>query len=120
MDAFNNASLGTDIGFGASFATPPHLQHGLNGIIVSHYAHIGKDAWIAQQVTIGQAIDKNVAPTIGNNVIIGAGAKIMGDITIGDNVTIGANAVVTKNIPSNCVVGGVPAKIIKYKEDIEV
>lgn len=53
MDAFNGASMGTDIGFGAYFETPPHLQHGLNGIIVSHYAHIGKDAWIAQQVTIG-------------------------------------------------------------------
>lgn len=66
MDAFNNASMGTDIGFGALFEIPPHLQHGLNGIIVSHYAHIGKDAWIAQQVTIGQAIDENVAPTLGD------------------------------------------------------
>ena len=42
MDAFNNASMGTDLGFGAHFETPPHLQHGLNGIIVSHYASIGK------------------------------------------------------------------------------
>lgn len=117
MDAFNNASMGTDIGFGAKFAEPPHLQHGLNGIIVSHYATIGKNAWIAQQVTIGQAIDKNVAPTIGDNVIIGAGAKIIGDITVGNNVTIGANAVVTHDVPDNCVVGGVPAKIIKYKDD---
>ena len=86
--------MGTDIGFGAHFETPPHLQHGLNGIIVSHYAKIGKDVWIAQQVTIGQAIDENVAPTIGDNVIIGDGAKVIGDIRIGNNVTIGANAVV--------------------------
>lgn len=56
MDAFNNESMGTDIGFGA---------------------HIGKDAWIAQQVTIGQAIDENVAPTLGNNVVIGAVAKLL-------------------------------------------
>ena len=88
MDAFNNASMGTDIGFGATFDTPPHLQHGLNGIIVSHYAHIGKNAWIAQQVTIGQAMNQNIAPVIGDNVIIGAGAKLIGDIKIGNNVTI--------------------------------
>lgn len=119
MDAFNNASMGTDIGFGAHFETPPHLQHGLNGIIVSHYAHIGKDAWIAQQVTIGQAIDENVAPTIGDNVIIGAGAKIFGAVRIGNNVTIGANAVATHDIPDNCVCGGVPAQVIKYKEKAE-
>lgn len=116
MDAFNNASFGTDIGFGAQFETPPHLQHGLNGIIVSHYAHIGKNAWIAQQVTIGQAINKNVAPQIGDNVVIGAGAKILGDVKIGNNVTIGANAVVTKDIPDNCVCAGIPAQIIKFKE----
>lgn len=119
MDAFNNASMGTDIGFGAHFETPPHLQHGLNGIIVSHYAHIGKNAWIAQQVTIGQAIDENVAPTLGDNVIIGAGAKIFGNVKIGNNVTIGANAVVVHDIPDNCVCGGIPAQIIKYKEKMD-
>ena len=119
MDAFNNASMGTDIGFGAQFETPPHLQHGLNGIIVSHYAHIGKDAWIAQQVTIGQAIDKNVAPTIGDNVVIGAGARIIGDIRIGNNVTIGANAVVTHDMPDNCICGGIPAQVIKLKEKMD-
>ena len=117
MDAFNNASMGTDIGFEAVFETPPHLQHGLNGIIVSHYAHIGKNAWIAQQVTIGQAMDKNVAPSIGDNVIIGAGAKIIGDVTIGDNVTIGANAVVTHDVPDNSIIGRVPARIIKRKNN---
>lgn len=92
------------------------MQHGLNGIIVSHYATIGANAWIAQQVTIGQDIAKNVAPTIGDNVIIGAGAKIFGDVRIGDNVTIGANAVVTHDIPSNCICGGIPAKVIKQKD----
>jgi serine O-acetyltransferase len=52
-------------------------------------------------------------PIIGNNVYIGAGAKILGSITIGDNVIIGANAVVTRNVPPNCTVAGVPARIIK-------
>lgn len=119
MDAFNNASMGTDIGFGAHFETPPHLQHGLNGIIVSHYAHIGKDAWIAQQVTIGQAIDENVAPILGDNVVIGAGAKIIGNVRIGNNVTIGANAVVVNDMPDNCICGGIPARVIKMKEKLD-
>ena len=119
MDAFNNASMGTDIGFGAHFETPPHLQHGLNGIIVSHYAHIGKDAWIAQQVTIGQAIDKNEAPTLGDNVVIGSGAKIIGNVKIGNNVTIGANAVVVNDMPDNCICGGIPARVIKMKEKLD-
>lgn len=118
MDAFNNASMGTDIGFGAHFETPQHLQHGLHGIIVSHYAHIGKDAWIAQQVTIGQAINENVAPTLGDNVVIGAGAKIIGNVRIGNNVTIGANAVVVNDIPDNCICGGIPARVIKMKEKL--
>lgn len=119
MDAFNNASMGTDIGFGAHFESPPHLQHGLNGIIVSHYAHIGKDAWIAQQVTIGQDIAQNVAPTLGNNVVIGAGAKIIGDVKIGNNVTIGANAVVVNDMPNNCICGGIPARVIKMKDKMD-
>jgi serine O-acetyltransferase len=52
-------------------------------------------------------------PTIGDNVTIGAGAKVLGGINIGDNVTIGANAVVTKSLPDNVVAAGVPAKIIR-------
>lgn len=53
-------------------------------------------------------------PVIGDNVKIGTGAKIIGGVTVGNNVFIGANAVVVKDVPDNCVVGGVPAKIIKY------
>lgn len=57
-------------------------------------------------------------PIIGNNVTIYAGAKVFGKITIGDDVIIGANAVVTKDIPSHSMVAGVPAKIIKTRNDI--
>lgn len=114
MDAFNNASMGTNINQGAKFKTPPKLPHGLNGIIISYYATIGKNCVIRQQVTIAQN-DEGKAPTIKDNVVIGAGAKLIGDITIGNNVVIGANAVVVKDVPDNCVVGGVPARIIKRK-----
>lgn len=111
-DAFNNASMGTNINRGAIFLEPPRLPHGLNGIIVSYYAKIGRNCCIRQQVTIAQN-DDNKAPTIGDNVVIGAGAKIIGDVHIGNNVIIGANAVVTHDVMDNCVVGGVPARIIR-------
>ncbi|MER2295049.1 MAG: serine acetyltransferase [Desemzia incerta] len=116
MDAFNNASMGCFLGEGASFLTPPKLPHGLNGIIVHPRAKIGKNCTIHQQVTIGNAVEGGEAPIIGDNCYIGAGAKIIGEIIIGSNVTVGANAVVTKDIPDNCVCGGVPAKIIEKSE----
>ena len=53
--------------------------------------------------------------SVGDNCYLGLGVKIIGNVKIGDNVTIGSNAVVTKDIPNNAIVGGIPAKIIKYK-----
>ncbi|MGY6530575.1 MAG: serine O-acetyltransferase [Cyanobacterium sp.] len=85
------------------------IQHGFSTIIM---ADIGENCWINQQVTIGYK-DKTGRPKIGNNVRITAGAKVLGNIEIGDNVVVGANAVVTKNVPPNCVVVGIPAYIIK-------
>jgi serine O-acetyltransferase len=90
--------------------------HHFGGIVLHHTTKIGKNATLFHQVTIGLAHDDQTqAPCIGDNVIIGAGAKILGPLRIGNNVTIGANAVVVKDIPDNCVVGGIPAKIIKKK-----
>ena len=114
MDAFNNASMGTGWGSGAKFSTPPRLYHGLNGIIISHYAVIGKNAIINQQVTIAGGSERE-AVIIGDNVMIGAGAKIIGPCRIGNNVKIGANAVVAKDIPDNCTVVGT-MRIIEHKK----
>ena len=86
------------------------IQHGVATIIAA--SKIGKNAWINQQVTIGYTNNTD-SPTIGNNVTIGAGAKVLGNITIGNNSVIGANAVVVKNVPDNCVVVGVPARIVR-------
>lgn len=86
-DAFNNASLGTHIGYGAEFASRPSMPHGLYGIIVSHNAKIGKDCTIYHQITIGEG--NSGAPQVGDNVVIGAGAKLFGNIKIGNNVQIG-------------------------------
>jgi serine O-acetyltransferase len=84
------------------------------GIVVTPGATIGKNCNLSQGVTIGQVNrgPKKGTPTIGDNVYIGPGAKVLGKITVGDNVAIGANAVVVKDVPHNAVVGGVPARII--------
>ena len=68
---------------------------------------------IGQGVTIGGKSGWYEVPVIGDNVEINAGARIIGPVRIGDNVIIGANAVVTKDVPSNCIVAGVPAVILK-------
>ncbi len=82
------------------------------GIIVSGYAKFGDNCRIRNGVTIGlRRIEERSAPIIGNNVDIGAGAKLLGPITIGDNVIIGANAVVLCDVPGNSIAVGVPAII---------
>ena len=112
-DAFNNASMGTDLNQGAFFESRPLLPHGLNGIIVHMGAKFGKNCTIYQQVTVGGV--RFQRPTIGNNVVIGAGAKILGGVHIGDNVKIGANTVVTKDVPANTTVVGGPVRIITHE-----
>lgn len=86
------------------------------GIVVSDRAVIGKNCTISHGVTVGKANrGKNKGyPTIGDNVYIGPGAKIIGKVKVGDNVAIGANCVVTKDVPDNAVVAGIPGKVISY------
>ncbi|MEH2420623.1 MAG: serine acetyltransferase [Nostoc sp.] len=86
------------------------IQHGFSTMVSAE--SIGDNCWINQQVTIGYNSQKE-RPTIGNNVTINAGSKVIGKVTLNDNVTVGANAVVVKNVPNNCVVVGVPAYIVK-------
>jgi len=87
------------------------IYPGLGGVIGE--GRIGDNCWISPGVTIGYKGADSGLPAIGNNVFIGVGARLLGGITIGDNVVIGANAVVVKDVPANCTVGGVPARIIK-------
>lgn len=81
-----------------------------------HAKKIGKNFTCLHMVTIGSNGPRGEIPTIGDNVTVYVGAVIIGDIKIGNNVEIAANAVVNKDIPDNCIVGGVPAKIIKQKK----
>ena len=111
-EAFNCAFISTSFGGGVMFKARPNLPHGLNGIIIGNWVFIGEWWTIMHRVTIAEGTRNN--PTvIGNNVFIGTGAVIRSGRKIGNNVKIGANAVITHDVPSNCVVGGVPAKILK-------
>lgn len=90
------------------------IDHG-NGVVVGETAEIGDNCTIYQGVTLGgTGKDKGKRhPTIGNNVIIGAGAKVLGPFKVGNNVKIAANAVVLNEVPDNCTCVGVPARIVK-------
>jgi len=92
------------------------IDHG-EGVVIGETTIIGNDVIIYQQVTLGGTGKEHGKrhPTIGNNVIIGAGAKVLGNIKIADNVRIGAGSVVVDDVPEYCTVVGVPGKIVKQK-----
>jgi serine O-acetyltransferase len=81
----------------------------------------GKNLTIHNNVTLGWSYkfdaEGRTAPIIGDNVVFAVGAVVLGPIKLGSNIMVGANAVVTKDFPSNCIIGGVPAKIIKKEFD---
>ncbi len=92
------------------------IDHG-EGVVIGETTIIGDDVLIYQQVTLGGTGNEHGKrhPTIGNNVIIGAGAKILGNITIGDNTRVGAGSVVVDNVPEHCTVVGIPGRVVQQK-----
>lgn len=86
--------------------------YGGMAVIIHARAKVGRNCLIGSCVTIGGKSGWYEVPEIGDNVEIHSGAKIIGPIKIGNDVIVGANAVVTKDVPANCVVAGVPARII--------
>ncbi len=83
------------------------------GVVIHQKASIGRDCVIGQGITIGGRSKNPSVPVIGNQVYIGAGARVLGPIKIGNNVIIAPNAVVLEDVKDNCIVGGIPAKILK-------
>jgi serine O-acetyltransferase len=105
---------GIEIHPGATVGEGFFIDHGM-GVVIGETAVIGNDVLLYQGVTLGGTglVKGKRHPTIGNNVVIGAGAKVLGNITVGDNSYIGSNAVVIKDVPPNATVVGVPARITK-------
>lgn len=105
---------GIEIHPGAEIGKRFFIDHGM-GVVIGETAIIQDDVLLYQGVTLGgTGLEKGKRhPTIGNNVVIGGGAKVLGNLTIGDNSYIGANAVVIKDVPANSTVVGVPGRITK-------
>ncbi|TFG26256.1 MAG: serine O-acetyltransferase [Promethearchaeota archaeon] len=104
---------GIEIHPGANIGRDFFIDHG-GGVVIGETSEIGDNVTIYQGVVLGGTTGEPIKrhPTVGNNVVIGTGAKLLGPITIGDNVRIGANSVVVRDIPPNSVVVGVPGRII--------
>lgn len=104
---------GIEIHPGAIIGSGFFIDHGM-GIVIGETTVIGDNVTLFHNVTLGGISDSKGKrhPTIGNNVMIGAGAKVLGDIYVGDNVKVGANAVVLKDVPDNVTAVGVPARYI--------
>lgn len=105
---------GVEIHPGAKIGKNLFIDHGY-GVVIGQTTEIGDNVIIYQGVTLGATGKESGKrhPTIGNNVFIGSGSKILGNIVIGDNVKIGANAVVLTDVTTNHTVAGIPARVVK-------
>lgn len=107
-------ATGIEIHPGAQIGNGLLIDHGM-GVVIGETAQIGDNVTIYQGVTLG-GTGKDTGkrhPTIGNNVLIGAGAKVLGPFSVGDNSKIAANSVVLSEVPPNCTCVGAPARIVK-------
>lgn len=104
---------GIEIHPGAQIGRGVFIDHGM-GVVIGETAIVGNYALIYQGVTLGGTGKESGKrhPTLGENVVVGAGAKVLGNLNIGDNVRIGAGSVVLRDVPSNCTVVGVPGRVV--------
>ena len=108
---FSRWLTGIEIHPGAKIGRRVIIDHGM-GVVIGETAEVGDDVYMYHQVTLGGTTSERGKrhPTIGEGVIIGAGAKVLGAITVGDNARIGANAVVVQPVPAGVTVVGIPAR----------
>ena len=110
--AFFSIFMGISIPRGASIGRGFRIYH-FGGVVINPLTVIGDNCSFHQGVTVGVRNTYTDVPVIGNNVTVGAGAKLLGDIKIGNNVVIGANAVVLTDVPNDSIAVGIPAKVFK-------
>jgi serine O-acetyltransferase len=113
ISQINRFMTGIEIHPGAKIGKGFFIDHGM-GVVIGETAEIGENCLLYHGVTLGGVSleKKKRHPTLGNNVVVGAGAKVLGAITLGDNVQVGANAVVLKDVPPNSVVVGIPGRVV--------
>ena len=114
VNTYAHRITGCDIHPGATIGKRFFIDHA-TGVVIGETAIVGDDVMIYQGVTLG-GVSTNKGkrhPTIGNHVVVGCNASVLGDITIGNNVRIGAGSVVLKDVPDDCTVVGVPGTIVK-------
>ncbi len=115
VSQFAKRRTGVEIHPAAKIGRRLVIDHG-TGIVIGATAEVGDDCLIYQGVTLG-GTGKDVGkrhPTLGNNVMVGCGAKVLGPFKVGDNSRIAANSVVLREVPANCTVVGVPGRIVRY------
>jgi serine O-acetyltransferase len=101
------------IGRGAEFGPGLVLIHS-TGVVINGGVRGGSNVYIEHQVTIGA--ERRTSPVIGNDVFIGAGAKVIGSVTVGDGARVGANAVVVNDVPPHTTVVGIPARVVRRRD----
>ena len=116
ISQLNRALTGIEIHPGATIGKGILIDHGM-GVVIGETAEVGDRVTIYHGTTLGGTGKEKGKrhPTVGNDVIIGAGAKLLGPIVVGDNAKIGANAVVLKDVPEGATVVGIPGKIVSKK-----
>src|SRR4051794_11392097 len=109
---------GIEIHPGATIGRRLFIDHGM-GVVVGETSEIGDDVLMYQNVTLGGTGKETGKrhPTIGNHVVIGTGAKILGNILVGDNVKVGAGSVVVKSVPDNTTVVGIPGRVVRMRTE---
>jgi len=114
LSQFSRFFTGIEIHPGAKIGRRFFIDHGM-GVVIGETAEIGDDVLIYQGVTLGGTGNEKGKrhPTIGNHVVIGTGAKVLGSISIGSNVKIGAGSVVVHPVPDNSTVVGIPGRVVK-------
>jgi serine O-acetyltransferase len=120
ISQFGRWATGIEIHPGATIGANVFMDHGM-GIVIGETAEIGEGCTIYQGVTLGgTTLTKGSKrhPTLGRNVVVGAGAKVLGSFTVGDNAAIGSNAVVTKPVPEGATAVGIPARIIQAEDTV--
>jgi len=114
VSQFNRTVTGIEIHPGATIGRRCFIDHGM-GVVIGETTEIGDDVLLYQGVTLGGTGKEKGKrhPTIGNNVVIGTGAKILGNITIGDHTKVGAGSVVIRSVPDHSTVVGVPGRVVR-------